>query len=66
MAFFRSRLDVRGFIAGDLQVMKQLVGERRFELPTSWSRTKRATRLRYSPNYQKALCAVQMAQMEQK
>jgi hypothetical protein len=26
-----------------------LVGERRFELPTSWSRTKRATRLRYSP-----------------
>jgi hypothetical protein len=46
--------------------MKQLVGERRFELPTSWSRTKRATRLRYSPNYQKALCAVQMAQMEQK
>ena len=28
---------------------KELVGERRFELPTSWSRTKRATRLRYSP-----------------
>ena len=27
-----------------------MVGERRFELPTSWSRTKRATRLRYSPN----------------
>ena len=29
---------------------KKVVGERRFELPTSWSRTKRATRLRYSPN----------------
>ncbi len=27
-----------------------MVGERRFELPTSWSRTKRATRLRYSPS----------------
>ena len=26
-----------------------MVGERRFELPTSWSRTRRATRLRYSP-----------------
>jgi hypothetical protein len=29
---------------------KIMVGERRFELPTSWSRTKRATRLRYSPD----------------
>ncbi len=29
---------------------RKMVGERRFELPTSWSRTKRATRLRYSPN----------------
>ena len=29
---------------------KKMVGERRFELPTSWSRTKRATKLRYSPN----------------
>ena len=28
----------------------KMVGERRFELPTSWSRTKRATRLRYSPD----------------
>jgi hypothetical protein len=28
---------------------KKMVGERRFELPTSWSRTKRATKLRYSP-----------------
>jgi hypothetical protein len=27
-----------------------MVGERRFELPASWSRTKRATKLRYSPN----------------
>lgn len=26
-----------------------MVGERRLELPASWSRTKRATRLRYSP-----------------
>ena len=30
-----------------------MVGERRFELPASWSRTKRATRLRYSPNFNK-------------
>ena len=30
-------------------INKQMVGERRFELPTSWSRTKRATKLRYSP-----------------
>jgi hypothetical protein len=30
-------------------LQKQVVGERRFELPTSWSRTKRATKLRYSP-----------------
>ena len=29
--------------------LKKLVGERRFELPASWSRTKRATKLRYSP-----------------
>jgi hypothetical protein len=28
---------------------KEMVGERRFELPASWSRTKRATKLRYSP-----------------
>ncbi len=28
---------------------KNMVGERRFELPASWSRTKRATKLRYSP-----------------
>ena len=31
-------------------IWKKVVGERRFELPTSWSRTKRATRLRYSPD----------------
>jgi hypothetical protein len=30
---------------------KLMVGESGFEPPTSWSRTKRATRLRYSPNY---------------
>ena len=30
-------------------IENKLVGERRFELPASWSRTKRATRLRYSP-----------------
>ena len=28
---------------------QKLVGEGGFEPPTSWSRTKRATRLRYSP-----------------
>ena len=32
-----------------LNLQSKVVGERRFELPTSWSRTKRATRLRYSP-----------------
>ena len=26
-----------------------MVGAGRFELPTSWSRTKRATKLRYAP-----------------
>ena len=36
---------------------ERMVGERRFELPASWSRTKRATKLRYSPDYQKTLCA---------
>ena len=30
-------------------IRKKMVGERRFELPASWSRTKRATKLRYSP-----------------
>ncbi len=30
---------------------KTMVGERRLELPTSWSRTMRATRLRYSPSH---------------
>ena len=30
-------------------IENKMVGERRFELPTSWSRTKRATKLRYSP-----------------
>ena len=34
-----------------LEILKRkMVGERRFELPASWSRTKRATRLRYSPS----------------
>ena len=28
---------------------KNLVGVERFELPTSWSQTRRATRLRYTP-----------------
>ncbi len=28
-----------------------VVGAGRFELPTSWSRTKRATRLRYAPTF---------------
>ena len=27
----------------------ELVGVERFELPTSWSQTRRATRLRYTP-----------------
>ena len=30
-------------------IQKQVVGESGFEPPASWSRTKRATRLRYSP-----------------
>ena len=34
-----------------LNLNDKVVGERRFELPTSWSRTKRATRLRYSPDH---------------
>ena len=29
--------------------IKKMVGAGRFELPASWSRTKRATRLRYAP-----------------
>jgi hypothetical protein len=35
-----------------------MVGERRFELPASWSRTKRATKLRYSPTelYKYTIC----------
>ena len=32
-----------------LNIKGRMVGERRFELPASWSRTKRATKLRYSP-----------------
>ena len=36
-----------------LKPSKKMVGERRFELPASWSRTKRATKLRYSPNRDK-------------
>ena len=28
----------------------ELVGVERFELPTSWSQTRRATRLRYTPS----------------
>ena len=40
-----------GFLFTQLSnlISKKLVGERRFELPASWSRTKRATKLRYSP-----------------
>ena len=38
-----------------------LVGESGFEPPASWSRTKRATRLRYSPDDQKTLCAERLA-----
>ncbi len=34
-------------------IQNKMVGERRFELPASWSRTKRATKLRYSPNLNK-------------
>ena len=32
-----------------LKVKEKVVGAPRFELGTSWSRTKRATRLRYAP-----------------
>ena len=31
------------------KLLKKMVGAPRFELGTSWSRTKRATRLRYAP-----------------
>ena len=30
---------------------EELVGVERFELPTSWSQTRRATRLRYTPSH---------------
>ena len=33
------------------RLLKGVVGAPRFELGTSWSRTKRATRLRYAPKY---------------
>ena len=36
-----------------LKTKRKLVGAPRFELGTSWSRTKRATRLRYAPNLQR-------------
>ena len=32
------------------KTIKKMVGESGFEPPASWSRTKRATKLRYSPN----------------
>ena len=32
-----------------LRYLEKMVGAPRFELGTSWSRTKRATRLRYAP-----------------
>src|SRR5688572_17465010 len=31
------------------EILPKLVGVERFELPTSWSQTRRATRLRYTP-----------------
>ena len=34
-----------------------LVGVERFELPTSWSQTRRATRLRYTPKSCEFYCA---------
>ncbi len=34
------------------QISYELVGVERFELPTSWSQTRRATRLRYTPEGQ--------------
>jgi hypothetical protein len=33
------------------KLLKRVVGAPRFELGTSWSRTKRATRLRYAPKF---------------
>ena len=33
----------------DIKSLKRVVGARGFEPPTSWSRTKRATKLRYAP-----------------
>ena len=35
-----------------IEEKKQMVGETGVEPAPSWSRTKRATRLRYSPNHQ--------------
>jgi hypothetical protein len=35
-----------------LYVLEKLVGVERFELPTSCSQSRRATRLRYTPNAQ--------------
>ncbi len=37
-----------------------MVGVERFELPTSWSQTRRATRLRYTPIYYLKRCASQV------
>ena len=36
-------------LSGRTPAAEEMVGAPRFELGTSWSRTKRATRLRYAP-----------------
>ena len=40
------------------KLLKEKIGARGFEPPTSWSRTKRATRLRYAP----AICSLPACQ----
>jgi hypothetical protein len=38
-------------LRGKPPAVEEMVGAPRFELGTSWSRTKRATRLRYAPAF---------------
>ena len=42
-------------------IKEMMVGETGIEPATSWSRTKRATKLRYSPNGHDAMCRAQSA-----
>src|SRR5262249_13233090 len=42
-------------------LLKKLVGERGFEPPTPWARTRCSTRLSHSPNTEKKLAAMRLA-----